>query len=682
MFSDAPSQNALEAFFKVLDKSENDIHSWLKTMRDILLEENSTRTAVQRKFLRAYMGVDSTDAMTHRDPRDPTTKKRRIKKFRIPHIHDIIETKVSQMTRLQPNVEVLPANDEFSDRGAAKVAKSVINYIFQQQSLDQKMIDVHRMVKILGESFIFATYNKNIGDLDPAYVAARDLGVTSIKGKKVRPTRMGDVELEVEYPWRVLLQVTDKLENVEFYFRYKVEPIDKVEKTYKAKSEGLTKDAGEGITVFDTTNLEPKLVENHIVVWEFFHKRTKEVPEGYHCKFTDNSILESGEYPFSMDEFNFERLTDVDLPGDNRGVSKLEFALPMQRLYDDLTTLIGKNIYLTAHTKMAVPKGSVKIDALANDNTIVQFTGPMPPTTLNVQPNPPEVYSFRENIKNEMQTLLGSHGISRGEIPKGITAASALTFLNELESERQSSDIAKHANFIKGLARKIISIAADNYDTSQQRMIRIVGKNRAPLLKHFDAAVFSRPYDIRFESSSGFPETKAAQTQRTMEAMQYNPTLMTPQEWQYALSIGGNEKAISIATEAIQSAESEVEDILAGEEVSPPEFYDDHGPRLRVFYSALQSRAFKEEADNDIYENMIQHISLQEQAALERARTSPAISAELSTIKLFPITPSLQEDAAKIVMSLEQRAAMVQGQANRGEPVASQIPGTDPDNAN
>lgn len=677
MFDESTTRQNLESFFKVQNKNETDVHNWLKGMKDQLLDENSTRTAVQRKFLRAFMGVDSTDTVVRRDPRDPSTKKKRIRKFRIPHIHDIVETRVSQMTRLQPKVEVMPANQEFSDRGAAKVAKAMIDYIFLQQALDDRMIDIHRNTSILGEAFLFINYNQEIGDYKAEYVAAQEAG---IEYPKNLPKRMGDVEYELEYPWRVLLQVTDKFEKCEYYFRYKIIPTDEVIENYPEKAEKLGKKHNQGVTIFDINNLEPRLVENHTVVWEFWHKRTEFVEDGYFAKFTDDCMLETGPYPFTMDEFNFERLTDVDLPGDNRGVSKFEFALPMQRLYDDLTTLIGKNIYMTAHTKMAVPKGSVKIDALGNDNTIVQYTGPQAPTTMNVQPNAPEVYSFRENIKNEMQTIMGSHGISRGEIPKGITAASALTFLNELESERQSSGIAKHANFIKGVARKTMAIAADFYEADEERMVRIVGKNKAPLLKHFDAAVFSRPYDITFESSSGFPETKAAQMQRTQEAMQYNPTLMTPQEWQYALNIGGHEKMVSIATEAIQAAESEVEDILAGEEVYPPEFYQDHAPKLRVFYAAIQSRAFTEESDDEVYENLIQHISLQEQFALERAKTSASISAELATIKLFPITPELQPIAAEIVKSMEQRMAEAQGQANLTGQAQTSVPGEDKDN--
>jgi len=163
--------------------------------------------------------------------------------------------------------------------------------------------------------------------------------------------------------------------------------------------------------------------------------------------------------------------------------------------------------------------------------------------------------------------------------------------------------------------------------------------------------------------------------------MQYSPNLFSPERWQYMLDLADHEKMVSVATSAIHSAESEVEDIMAGEEVSPPEFYEDHVAKLKVFYAALQSRAFKEEADNDIYETFIQHVSLQEQMALDRAVNSPLISAELATLKLYPITPALQAQAKEIVKSLEQQMAMVQGQANRGEEVDGQIPGTDSEGA-
>lgn len=74
---------------------------------------------------------------------------------------------------------------------------------------------------------------------------------------------------------------------------------------------------------------------------------------------------------------------------------------------------------------------------------------------------------------------------------------------------------------------------------------------------------------------------------------------------------------------------------------------------------------------------MLNHIAIHEKLALEKAKTSPIYSAELANIKVFPVTPGLAQEASQVVMSMEQRAILAQGQANRGEEVTTSIPGTD-----
>lgn len=666
--------DSLEAFFKVDKKKKEDKLEWLNRLKDALIDESSERTAAQRRHLKAYMGLDSNDALLNNDYRDAELRRRkRIRKFRVPHINDIIETKVSQMTRLKPEVEVLPANDEFTDRGAAKVSKAVISQIFSQQELDYKLIKMHRQARIFGESYLFIDYDQHIGDLDPEYVEAKERGMEIPKNVN---RKLGDVKYTLELPWRVLLQRKEDIQDVEYYLRYSIKSKDEILAKYPQAEQVITEDSEVGSYVFDIDTMEDMFMEDHVAVWEFVHRRTEAVADGKRMVFIEGMVLEEGDYPHSMDEFNFERLTDIDLPGYLNGLSKLEYALPIQKMYDDLSTLISKNIYMTAHAKWILPTGSVRqIEQLGNDNTVVQYSGPIPPQILQVAPNPAEVYNHREGIKQELQIVMGSHGISRGEVPKGITASSALQFLNELESERASSDISKHAGLIKSLARKSLSIAADNYDMEGERLVRIVGKNNAPLIKHFDAAVLSRPYDIKFDSSDGFPETKAAKTERLLNMMQRYPQLFSPERWEQLLEVGNTERAVKLSTQAVESADSENEDLMSGNFVGSPEIFEDHIMHWKSHVSAMQSRALKEEASNETYVAFLEHLAQTEKLMVEKAKSNPLFSAELANLRLFPITPSLAAEAAQVAQSRAQREAMVQGQANRGEPISTAIPG-------
>jgi hypothetical protein len=283
---------------------------------------------------------------------------------------------------------------------------------------------------------------------------------------------------------------------------------------------------------------------------------------------------------------------------------------------------------------------------------------------IQSQPNAPEVYAFRNNLKEEMQTIYGNHGISRGEVPKGITAATALQFLNELESERSTTDIAKHGFLVQDLARMSISVAGDFYDVEDGRMLRIVGENNKFLIRHFDAANLHKSYDIRFDNSSGLPETKAAKTQRILDAMQRNPEMVSGARWEELLDLANTEKLTSLSTAALQAADSENEDLLAGVEVAPPEEWEEHIAHWESHSKIVQSRQFKEETSPDIRKSMLTHIRITEMAMFDKAEKNPEFSSKLATLVNFPIHIDLLQ-IYPAPLSQQHLELLAQGQANK-----------------
>lgn len=663
----------VKPFFKALEK-KSELHDWFKSVLEALIHQADPRTRVQRDNLRLYRGIEKTLRNRHIDRDRNLRKLNKLQKFVVNHLYDLTETKVSQMSRIKPNVNVLPANDEWRDRASAKVVEQVIKHLWYINNIDYLVQNMHRYAKIFGESFLFTLWDSNKGDLHPAYVAARDSGVkkVNVPGYGVvdmsKPLRVGDVKYELEVPWRVLLQRARCFEDAEYVFRIRSEDTEKL----KAKYPGKKHEDEDFIHLWDLDSLEERKVEHQTLIIDFYHKKTEMVPEGYQCTFTFSDILEQGPLEFSHGNLPVTRLTDLDVPDVLNGVSRYETVSNLQSMYNNLSTLIAKNIYLTGHAKWMMPRGAAKIEQLGNDNTVVQFQGPIPPQLVQVQPNPPEVYQFRQMLKEEMQTVYGSHGISRGEVPKGITAASALQFLNELESERATSDIAKHSFLVTDIAKQTISVAGDNYDIHDGRMTRIVGENNKYLIRHFDTAHLSKAYDIRFDSSTGLPETKAAKYQRILDAMQRAPQMLSPERWEELLELGNVEKYHTLVSAAIQAADSENEDLLAGRPVEKPQEWEDHIAHWESHSKVVQQRAFKEDADEATRLQFLEHLRITEMAIFDKAKNNPEFAAKVATLTNFPL---LYHGNQSMPLSREHQMAMVQGQANRGDEVTGVIPG-------
>lgn len=669
---------ASKPFHAVASKKSDDKLAWLNTVFGELTQEAIPRTNVQRNNLSMYRGI-SESLQDRRKEYSNGRRLNKVNKFIVNHLFDLTETKVSQMTRIKPSIEVLPANAEYSDKSAAKVVGMLIKHLWYINNIDYNMIKMHRHARIFGESFMFVTWNSSFGDKHPAYAEAEAAGLKSIQlpdgstQSLKDPIMTGDVEYELEVPWRVLLQRATSFEKCDYVFRINVVPTEDLKKDYPSKKNKIS--TQEDLRIFDIESQDDKFVENHSVVIEFFHKHTKYLPKGQYIKFTKDVILESKDLPYSHGKLPIVRLTDLDIPDSLNGVSKYESIANVQRMYNNLSTLIAKNIYMTAHAKWMMPRGAAKLEQLGNDNTIIQYQGPVPPTLVQTHSNPAEVYAFRASLKEEMQTLYGSHGISRGEVPKGITAASALQYLNELENDRASTDIAKHGFLVKDIAKMTVSVAGDYYDMDDGRMMRVVGKDNEYLIRYFDTANLDKDYDIRLDNSSGLPESKAAKIQRILEVMQRNPNLFSPERWEELLEFGNTDQMIKLSTAAIKAADSENEDLLAGEPVRNPEDFEDHIAHWESHVKVMQSRSFKDDATNEIQADFKEHVYWTEELMIEKMGTNPLFQAHLSNLKLFPIF--YHESLQAPPQSAEQQAAVVNGQANKGEQVTGAIPGTD-----
>ena len=683
---DRPDKINVKPFHSIDKANEKDVLEWCNTVIETLEKQGLARNSRMRKNLETYRGLDTTIKRTDIRKSDRQFLNK-VNKFIVNHLHDMTETRISQLCRLKPSVNVLPTNDEYEDRSAAKATKYLVDHLWYINNIDELRQQMLRNAFIFGEAYCFILWNKQKGDLHPLYVKAKKAGIAlnfmdqdgnelldsqgnSIKIDPLKPVYTGDIDYQVEVPWRVYLQRQNNYNKVEYCFRVGVISTETLKKDYPNSAEKIKNTLN--IKAFNSDDLTEHLLEEETVYYEFYHKKTKYCPNGYYIKFTKETILEVSELPFSHGNLPIIRITDMDVPEQLNGISQYEMVKPIQTMHDNLSTLLAKNIYMMGHAKWVMPRGACKIETLGNDNTIVQYQGPVPPQMLQTMPNPPEAYNFRNMLREEMGQIYGIQGVSRGTPPKGITAAVALQFLNEQEQERNSTSVIKHNDMIKELAKMTIAVAGDYYDPDDGRMVRIVGKNNRYSIRHFDTANLHKSYDIRLELGSGLPESKAGKVQRIIEIMQMKPDLLSNERWMDLLDLGDTEKMNSLLTVAVRAAESENEDIMAGRPVGDPEEFEDHILHWKVHSKAIQERSFKEECPPRLREEMMQHIAIHEFLMTQKAQANPAFEAKLAELPLFPIFPN-----GFVPRSLEQQRIIVQGQANIGLPITGAIPGED-----
>jgi hypothetical protein len=310
----------------------------------------------------------------------------------------------------------------------------------------------------------------------------------------------------------------------------------------------------------------------------------------------------------------------------------------MQNVYNKLTAIANRNIMLTGHPKWMFQKGSVDPKSLGNAVTNVPYNPGAPKPELALFNSVSgDTFTFRNDMRNEMQTLSGINGVSRGTPPAGARAASMLRFYEEQEVQRSSTDIMKHNELIRRAVTMMGAVIGDRYPESPDRLIRVVGKANRYKIFRLTQVKISSNYDIVIQNSTGFSESKAGRIEEIGFLQQNVPGLLSQEQVADILEIAQPQKAYDIMTAALNQAEDENADFMDGLPVGSPEVSDDHIIHWKTHVLFMQTETYKR-LPRIYKDSFIQHVKVHE-GFMEEMMNKPSSQGaqEIMVLKNFPI---------------------------------------------
>lgn len=640
-----------------LDDKDNEkaILEWLKGERDYLGSEAEDRIRVMRRNLALYKGIQYQEIESRVDARDRAADRSQfMRKIVSNHLFDLTKNRASRLVKFRPAVAILPTNDELEDKLAAKSCKMLLDHIWYENDFEGVMqTQLATYAQIMGEVYCFVLWDESKGDLSPAYVEAKkrakegripmlDENGQQVKDPQGNPmfvdkvVRIGDVDYKIVLATDVLLQKKPAYELVDYMFQIEPVSTDVLRMMYPEKAAEI-KD--QDVQIYDYEKMELVASRRETLKFTFWHRRSPQMDSGRKIVFTNDCILENVAFPFSHDKLPCVRFTDQDLPGELHGASFYEQIKGLTGTYNNLTNMIIRNIVMVSHPKWMVPAGSVALDRLGNDITIVQYKGPQPPILATAQSVPADVFNFRSALKEEFQQISGVFGVSRGEPPPGVKAGIALQFLSEQESERYNELVLKWNEMIRQIAEMSLVVAGDFYDESDERMVRIMGKNNEYMTEFFKVSSLEKDYDIRIQNSSALPKSVAARTQTLLDLAERFPDQFTGEQVIDMLDLAQSDKFIDASTVAVRTAEAENEKLYEVEdaaELAPVEF-EQHILHWKIHTRQMQEFRFKYKTAPEIQERFKEHVAAHEMYMTEQAKKSPAFMEQLSQLPMFPM---------------------------------------------
>jgi hypothetical protein len=489
-------------------------------------------------------------------------------------IRPIIRREIAKCTAQRPSFMVVPATNEDEDYYASRAATQVLDSIYDDYSLGKVNLSRQWWGSICGTSFFKCYWDKNKtakqkGPMDPRTGAPSDL--------------KGDMCIENLIPFFLFVPdlMEEDINNQPFVFHVYTKGKGWLEAYYgKQVVTTMTTKSREGDILeeafFDIAGLRKPLEEQYrcMEIWIKPHGHPMFPKGGMITIIGDQLIQVVEEYPLSHGEYPFIKFTHIQ-SGQFYGTSIIEDLVPLQREFNRTRSQIVEAKNLMAKPKLMGPKGAIDPSKITSEpgQYIPYEPGLGEVKPLPMQNLPPFVGEEVQRIMADMDDISGQHEVSRGNTPSQVTAATAISYLQEQDDTMLSEIIQAIEHGMSKLGQHILSYVIDYWD--QERLVKVAGKDESFDVTYMKASALHGNKDVRVEAGSALPHSKAAKQAFLMDLFKMGVFAEKPSEFLRILDLRGIDKIVADYKVDVQQAQRENIKMAAGVSVQVHDF-DNH----------------------------------------------------------------------------------------------------------
>lgn len=242
-------------------------------------------------------------------------------------------------------------------------------------------------------------------------------------------------------------------------------------------------------------------------VWEMWEAPTPKSPGGRHVVWAGGQLLLDeqnvyGQIPYVM-------FPGITIPGRFWPGSITTQLRPVQARRNKLLSQVSENV-----ARFANP--SLLIDSMSN----IVYTGAVgeqiryqsgigeKPSYMQPPQMSADTFRMLQETEASLREISGQSEVSNGAVPAGVTAASAITLLQEQDATRIAPDVESMEDALSEVGQLVLSMMARFY--KNERMTVIVGEDGVIDLEAFRGGEQFRVPDVKVEAGSTFPRSLAA----------------------------------------------------------------------------------------------------------------------------------------------------------------------------
>lgn len=497
-------------------------------------------------------------------------------------VRGIIRNELSKIVAQKPRFTVVPNSTEDDDQTAARVGEQIFDSVYSGYKLKTVFRRAEWWTCITGTGFIKDYWDPNVKDklgqsgdfcyepLTPFHVFVPDFDV-----------------IDIEQQPYVIHASTKSPEWCKANY-----PGVKVNTNVQAASD-LLDDAFMGMIGARSPDFNNAVL--CLEVW-IKPKGHPEFPDGGMFTVLGDQVVQVfNTYPYKHGEYPFSKLEHIE-SGKFYGSSIIEDLVPVQKEYNRTRSQIIENKNRMAKIQLVAPRGSIEVNKVTSEpgQVILYTPGYSPPQPLPLQSLPAYVLQEVQQLQQDLDDISGQHEISRGQNPAQVTAATALSYLQEQDDTKLAGTIESLESAVEKIGRHTLSYVSQYWN--EARIIRNVGTDMA-----FDAHVFKgedlrNNSDLRVESMSALPTSKAAKQAFIMDLIKLGA--IQPQDGLQVLEIGGIEKVYETYLVDQRQAQRENLKMSEGTAASVND-YDNHELHVLTHNKFRKTQQFEYLQDNE-----------------------------------------------------------------------------------
>lgn len=415
-------------------------------------------------------------------------------------IRRIIRKELARINKETIRGFTTPNTSDNADIAATRAADKLVEYLTDVCDVATQMKRADFWMLLCGTAFLKDTY-------DPTFEVGGALGgpvVECVSPFHLFVPNLDEPDIERQ-PWVMHVVVRDPTE-IENEYGVKIQ-----------ESSTLASSTVESqlLTVMGMTKQQAK--QRGVEVKEVWVKPNAEYPEGLRLVWCAGQVLDEGPFPYAHGQFPFTRRQYIE-SGMFYADTIITDLIPLQTEYNKTRSQLIED-----KNKMAVPmltaqEGSINVRKIRNVAGEILFyrPGTNPPTPIQLSPIPSYVIQLLQTLTQEMDRL-ASQDTDQQTLPPGVTAATAIAYLQEDQSSLVVDTVRDKEKAWQKVIRHFLSYIAQYWDA--EHTVKSVGMSANFEAFMFKGSDLHDQTDWRVVVGSGTPKSYPAQQAQIMELL-------------------------------------------------------------------------------------------------------------------------------------------------------------------